>query len=469
MAITIVQQPYSRVTPTAGSATAAVLFSRSKLVTTVSSNNISQPNFKYLFQLEENGSQIFESYVSPNPAGDAMFDFSPIVRNRMQAPIQEDNQNTFSIHQAKDNDIETTKCPNNQNIYTLKFGEVYEVDGVLTEFTNLTNFTRLIINGVQDYKDFYSTNGGVVQELIQYSTAFSAPILSQKGFLSKVNDQTFSSLPNNEYYRKLALGSNLKCVATPTRVTDLGRLAWIHDDIYIGNESYSLKYTWFNASNVALVNTIIDLELAANGGQALDSTDATGKVLAAPCHWGSMSQNVGTLIGAYTNALAWEHYTIQLLKSDGNPANYPWVFYKECSGNKNELYQLAWTNGVGFWDYYTFTPKAEHEESVEKKQYSTNVGSYSSANFKIFKYEASTKNYQITPKRSWTLASGKIDENLSMYLKDILKARQVQLIGPDGSILPVIVDTNSTKFFKDRTNNLYDFQIKVTLAQSLEA
>jgi len=56
-----------------------------------------------------------------------------------------------------------------------------------------------------------------------------------------------------------------------------------------------------------------------------------------------------------------------------------------------------------------------------------------------------------------------------MYLKDILKARQVQLIGPDGSILPVIVDTNSTKFFKDRTNNLYDFQIKVTLAQSLEA
>jgi len=469
MAITIVQQPTSRVTLAAGAASAGVLFSRSKLVATVSSNNIAQPNFKYLFQLEENGSQIFESYVSPNPAGDAMFDFSPIVRNRMQAPIQEANGDTHSIHQAKDTAHQVTKCPNNQNIYTLKFGEVYEVDGVLTEFTNLSNITKLIINGAQDFKDFYASDGGIVQEMVEYSTAYIAPVTSQKGFLTKVDDKTFSSLPNNEYYRKLALGSNLKCVATPTRVTDLGRLAWIHDDIYIGNESYSLKYTWFNASNVALVNTIIDLELSSTGGQDLDSTDATGKVLAAPCHWGSMSQNTSTLIGAYTNAIAWEHYTIQLLKSDGNPANYPWVFYKECSGNKNELYQLAWTNGVGFWDYYTFTPKAEHEESVEKKQYSTNVGSYSSANFKIFKYEASTKNYQITPKRSWTLASGKIDENLSMYLKDILKARQVQLIGPDGSILPVIVDTNSTKFFKDRTNNLYDFQIKVTLAQSLEA
>jgi len=467
MAITLIQEPTSRVTPTAGNVGVSLLFSRSKLVTTVSSNNISQPNFKYLFQLEENGSQIFESYTSPNPAGNAMFDFSPIVRNRMQAPIQEVTNNTHSIHSG--NGYQVTKCPNNQNIYTLKFGEVYEVDGVLTEFTNLANISRLIINGAQDYKDFFASDGSVVQEMIQYSSAFLGPVLSQKAFLSKVDDLTFSSLPNNEYYRKLAIGSNLKCVATPTRVTDLGRLAWIHDDIYIANESYSLKYTWYNASNVALVNTIIDLELASNGGQDLDSTDATGKVLAAPCHWGSMSQNIGTLVGAYTNAISWEHYTIQLLKSDGNPANYPWVFYKECSGNKNELYQLAWTNGVGFWDYYTFTPKAEHEESVEKKQYSTNVGSYSSANFKIFKYEASTKNYQITPKRSWTLASGKIDENLSMYLKDILKARQVQLIGPDGSILPVIVDTNSTKFFKDRTNNLYDFQIKVTLAQSLEA
>ena len=469
MAITLIQEPTSRVTPTAGNVGVSLLFSRSKLVTTVSSNNISQPNFKYLFQLEENGSQIFESYTSPNPAGNAMFDFSPIVRNRMQAPIQEANGDTHSIHQAKDTTFQTTKCPNNQNIYTLKFGEVYEVDGVLTEFTNLANISRLIINGAQDYKDFYGSTGAVVQEMIQYSSAFLGPVLSQKAFLSKVDDKTFSSLPNNEYYRKLALGINLKCVATPTRVTDLGRLAWIHDDIYIENESFSLKYTWYNASNVALVNTIIDLELSSTGGQDLDSTDATGKVLAAPCHWGSMSQNTGTLIGAYTNAIAWNHYTIQLLKSDGNVANYPWVFYKECSGNKNELYQLAWTNAVGFWDYYTFTPKAEHEESVEKKQYSTNVGSYSSANFKIFKYEASTKNYQITPKRSWTLASGKIDENLSMYLKDILKARQVQLIGPDGSILPVIVDTNSTKFFKDRTNNLYDFQIKVTLAQSLEA
>ena len=72
MAITIVQQPTSRVTVAAGAASADVLFSRSKLVTTVSSNNIAQPNFKYLFQLEENGSQIFESYVSPNPAGDAV-------------------------------------------------------------------------------------------------------------------------------------------------------------------------------------------------------------------------------------------------------------------------------------------------------------------------------------------------------------------------------------------------------------
>ena len=61
MAITIVQSPLSRGTVAAGAGNVEVLFSRSKLVATVSSNNIAQPNFKYLFQLEENGSQIFES------------------------------------------------------------------------------------------------------------------------------------------------------------------------------------------------------------------------------------------------------------------------------------------------------------------------------------------------------------------------------------------------------------------------
>jgi len=136
-----------------------------------------------------------------------MFDFSPIVRNRMQAPIQEANGNTHSIHSGKDSAYQATKCPNNQNIYTIKFGEVYEVDGVLTEFTNLSNFSKLIINGAQDYKDFFASEGSVVQNLVEYSSAYIAPVTSQKGFLTKVDDKTFSSLPNNEYYRKLALGS----------------------------------------------------------------------------------------------------------------------------------------------------------------------------------------------------------------------------------------------------------------------
>lgn len=461
MAITLVQQPQAAFNIGAGSSV-NVLLSTSKLVSTYTTNNLAQPNFKFLVQLEENGVQIFEAYVTPNPASALVFDMSPIVKGRMKAPIQEDNTNIYSIHQG--NGVLATKTPNNQNIYELKIGEVYEVASVLTEFPDLHNDTYLIINGAQDYKDFFSSQGDLQQNLQDYSLEYTAPVELKKGFLTHIDSSTYIGTERNDYYRQLS-GSS---IAVPTRETDLGRVAWIHDETYVNNDSTSIKYTWHNSAGTSLATATVDMTSGTNGGQPLNSTDATGKVLATPCHWGSMSQE-GVLIGGFTNALAWDYYTIQLIKADTNVANFEWCFYKECSGNKNELYQLAWTNGVGFWDYYTFTPKAEHEEAVEKKQYSTNVGSYSSADFQIFKYDASTKNYQITPKRSWTLASGKIDENLSIYLKDILKARQVQLIAPDGSVLPVIVDTQSTKFFKDRTNNLYDFQVKVTLAQSIEA
>jgi len=461
MAITIVQQPEGTFNIGSGGVV-SVLFSKAKLVSTYTTSSIAQTNFKYLVQIDENGSQIFEAYVSPNPANALVFDMSPIVRGRLKAPDAMINTGNYSIHRG--NGVLVNKCTDNQNIYTLNIGEVYEVDGVLTEFPDLQSDVFLIINGSQDFKDFFSDLGTVQLNMQEYSCNYIAPVEIKKGFLTNVNKATYIGTESNDYWRVLSGSTTMQ----PTRVTDLGRVAWIHDSTHVNNDVVGAKYSWHNAAGTVLATATIDVTDAAQGGQALNSTSPTGKVQAIPCHWGSMSQE-GVLIGGYTNALDWVYYTIQLIQTNDDIANSKWGFYKECSGNKNELYQLAWTNGVGFWDYYTFTPKAEHEESVEKKQYSTNVGSYSSSNFKIFKYEASTKNYQITPKRSWTLASGKIDENLSMYLKDILKARQVQLIGPDGSILPVIVDTNSTKFFKDRTNNLYDFQIKVTLAQSLEA
>jgi hypothetical protein len=461
MAITLVQQPAGVFNLGAGSS-ADVLFSRAKLVSSYTTSSIAQTNFKYLVQIDENGTQIFEAYVSPNPSNALVFDMSPIVKGRVKAPDAQSNTNNYSIHRG--NGVLVNKCTDNQNIYSLNIGEVYEVDGVLTEFPDLNTNGFLIINGAQDYKDYFSDLGGVQLNLQDYSCNYTAPIELKKGFLTKVNKDTYIGTERNDYWRVLSTSTTM----VPTRVTDLGRMAWIHDSIYVNNDVVGAKYSWFNAAGTQLATATIDVTSATYGGQALNSTDPIGKVQAIPCHWGSMAQE-GLLIGAYTNAYDWTYYTIQLIQTDDNIANSKWGFYKECSGNKNEQYQLAWTNGVGFWDYYTFTPKAEHEESVEKKQYSTNVGSYSSADFQIFKYEASTKNYQITPKRSWTLASGKIDENLSMYLKDILKARQVQLIGPDGSVLPVIVDTQNTKFFKDRTNNLYDFQVKVTLAQSIEA
>ncbi len=134
MAITIVQQPEGTFNIGSGGVV-SVLFSKAKLVSTYTTSSIAQTNFKYLVQIDENGSQIFEAYVSPNPANALVFDMSPIVRGRLKAPDAMINTGNYSIHRG--NGVLVNKCTDNQNIYTLNIGEVYEVDGVLTEFPDL--------------------------------------------------------------------------------------------------------------------------------------------------------------------------------------------------------------------------------------------------------------------------------------------------------------------------------------------
>ena len=75
MAITVEYEAQSLVTTGAG-AQSSVLLSRAKLVSTFSSTSTAQTNFKYLVQVEEDGTEIFKSYVTPNPVGRCMFDLS---------------------------------------------------------------------------------------------------------------------------------------------------------------------------------------------------------------------------------------------------------------------------------------------------------------------------------------------------------------------------------------------------------
>lgn len=198
-----------------------MLLSRGKLVNVYSSSSTAQTNFKYLIQVEEDGTQIFESYVSPNPAGVCMFDLSPIIKERLNAPVIETAGNSQSIHSGEYSTDPFNKCEGGQNIYEIKIGEVYEVSGVLTEFPNLDNHSILAINGHQDYKDSFQTLGIQSQNLVPYSCNYTAPLEIQKGFLSKIEVDTYKQTKNNEYFRDLAGAS----VAVPTRETDLGSIS----------------------------------------------------------------------------------------------------------------------------------------------------------------------------------------------------------------------------------------------------
>lgn len=468
MAITSVQEPAGYFNAGTGGGGLPVILSRGKNIYVATSNNTAQTNFKYLVQIDEDGTQIFEAYVSPNPAGALVFDLSPIVKDRLTSPVVDSEINARSIHNQSNL---VTNCEGGQNFYTVNIGEVYEVAGVLTEFPDLFTHTTITINGHQDYKDYFYSAGDFSYNLFQFSPDYSVPVERQKAFLTNIDANTYKNTPYNNHFLVLSQAK----IAIPTHQTDLGGLAWIHDNGYITSDVQDVTYTWYDDAGTQLATYTGSVVDPANGGQTLASTDPEGKIQAVPCHWGSMSNATSSLIATFTNAFNWTYYTIQLKQSDTNVANDLWCFYKDCNGNKNYtkdfegIYQLAWSNGFGFWDYYTFDTIAKHETSASKKQYSTNVGTYSEAVFNLHPFDTGKKNYQVVPDLMWTLSTKKIDENLSQYLKNIIKAREVQLITPEGDVLPVIVETNATEFYKYKHNKLYDFSIKVKLAQTLLA
>jgi hypothetical protein len=79
-----------------------VYFVRATLVHVATSDETTQTGFKYLFEIEEDGTKIAEAYVTANPAGVGMIDLSPYIRERLSLPEVDPNNNE-SIHSGNYN------------------------------------------------------------------------------------------------------------------------------------------------------------------------------------------------------------------------------------------------------------------------------------------------------------------------------------------------------------------------------
>ena len=446
---------------------------RWKLVHVATSNQTAQPDFKYFFEVEENGTKISEAYVSANPAGVGMIDLASYIKERLSLPFY-DSSDSYSIHNGNNASRYLTSVQGAAGIYEVIAGEVYTSGGVLTEFAGTASSTNelLIINGSFDRHlgDYAVCSAELRQNLKGFTNNVpSSTIEVYSGFLTTVKEDTYTHIPKAMRLAKV-YDSVRRVYPVPTQSTNLGQLAWVHDSSFITNgASENIVIRYYDTSDNLLYTLTIDATSTGNGGQALTSTDADGKIISIPAHEGA--QNNNSLINALRNinASTWDYYIVDLTDSGGSASSHQMLYFKHCYDNRFKHYQIAWDNGVGFFDYYTFELKSEHSDKVEKKYYSTNVGSWEASTFKETPYEHGTIPHQVRREKRYKLSTGKIGEATAEYLRSLVYSRRIDLIDDEGNVCPVILEDQNLTYNVDKSTSMREYTFTFKLANEIEA
>lgn len=463
-------QQLSRVTTAQGNSV-GVYRVRDRLVYRMTSDATTNTDFKYLFRLfNSTNDEIAKAYITANPAGSGMVDISPYVRELVSLPSEDVGGD--HIHKGVNDSDYLTKVEGAAKILKIVPGEVYDDSGTLTEFPDTgEQIFILVFNGAFQLRDKDGTGGAARQDLTPFCSARSVAEVGVKGFLSTVEKDTFSHIPRAEYL-KSEVGAAYAVPLMRQNDKDnnpLGQLAWLHDSTYFDGESNDVEIKYYDDDDNLLYTLTIDATLAASGGQALNAQDEDGKILAVPAYSGSQDNNslISTLRNL--NANAWDYYTIQIV---GNVTGVPplkWVFFNHCADNRFNHYQIAWDNGIGFYDYYTFHLKSEHTKKVETKNYSTNHGTWAAAGYTEQPYDRNTVPYKVKEEQEYKLFTGKIPEATARYLKGILSSRKIDMIDDLGNILPVVCTDSSLTYGVDTTNSMRDYSFTFKLAQYIDA
>lgn len=453
MSITSLAQPLSLVIVSSG-VNVPTHRSRSPIVFEATSDATTNTGFKYLFKLEEDGTEIHKAYVTANPSSRGFFDISPLIRNRVELPSR---LNSNSVHQQSGSTF-YFKVEGAAHIYDVIPGEVYESSGTLTEFPDTGDTkTVLVYYGANKLFERERVTGIDYLDLRDFCAhPLGAP---RKVFLTRIEEETFQHLPETQ--KALSLTSS--DIAVPSTNWNVGGLAWIHDDIYFGQDNITSVEVKYYDEDGSQVSGTLNLPIASLGGQAIDSTDSAGKIMSLHTHIGS-HRNSGWSVPAGA-----EYISFQLRNDGGFYVSKKFVYYRyegDCRFNK---YQLAWDNGIGFYDYYTFNLKAELEDRAEKKNYSTNIGTWSGTTYRQYTEEANTRAYQVNQEKKWKLSTGKVPEEVAEYLKHILTARKIDLIDENGTILPVTLEDTNFTYNKEMSNTMKEYTFTVKLAQYIEA
>jgi hypothetical protein len=407
MAITIDDQPY-QYTPIG-----------QRLMLVARSTNVGNTGFRFVFDF---GS--FQVNVQANAANKGMLDLAPIFREALQHDAGAANEGI---------NFELTSVAN----ISCTIREGWLVDGVFTISASGT----ATIDDVYAFLAEYQVADGYKPDPNTRYALFS----TEKYLLSERTTDT------HKWIEAPSRGLSNDYVYIPTRLTDWGQLYCINNNgLLADNDADILAVTTYDNNNAIIENKFYTLFTSDNGVSRL----------------GAYPPNLINDNLDFTNV---KYYIIQagkeILFPVYTPASRVYCFYIVPDDCRFDNVRLGWANTCGGIDYFNFTKKSELSFNYDRKQYQKVVGTYNEESFGFNTWDRGTTDRYVTTTKGLQINSDWVSVGEFQLLQTLCRSNDVFIINDDGTMTPVLVDTQNFVIKDERYSKVYNVTMNLKYSQ----
>lgn len=434
------------------------------------STNLSNTGFKYVVEIQVGSDTVYKGYHDPNPQGRLIFN----ARKVLETVVTTDKR-THTGAQIHRPTGWFARATNGAAEYTIKVGELYVDSGALTEFLDLANRTRTVVQGQMDGREEYNTAGKIGYNLNPYinDTATAAdryPWLTGRVWnWVRANDATVSNQVLNivnPIVSPLDSSGNTRLIPQiKVRRTDDGVVSFWNapKNTYTqsGEVADRVRIIFYNGQTV--LNTY-NIEISVvNGTRTAEASEVDGRI----AHMALYPAT--TLMATLVNANpTYTRYTAQLRNNaEDAPCSQLIEFVREELPCKNEARRVAWANRFGGYDYFWFEGAAQFNLEADRKTFRKLRGDYSGTSLSVSRYDAERENFYNDVERGYRLVHGGVTVEERILLEQMFASKLVWM-HEDGSWLPVVVENNRIER-NGKQSRYFTAQITLKLAYDANA
>lgn len=379
--------------------------------------------FKYIVEVYDGATKIGTLKVPADPNGYGRADVQGIMESYL-------TKNLGTINTAVTG-VAFEDCSNSYKTFTIKFGEEYEVAGVLTVIMDEDfNKTLITYNGcLPNYRD---------------TITFSAYQVTNK-YLDYVDNSATRKFLTNAAAGSIGKGQEVE-------ITDKGFTYFLNDHLNDEIEKYNL--TTYDSLG-ALLNTFnINNLIGATAKKMLlipSSPDSINNIDSATYITGAPAQPI------ITSSVA--DYSI-VLKGVGQASEVLWFTIKsEC---RYEVRRLEFLNSLGGFDTFNFTKVSRKSEDIERKFYKQNPDDMTSG---VIDYSLTDKvktQYYTKSSPKIRLNSDNISVDVYNWLVELIESPEIYMWENGERIAVQNIQGNWEQKRAD-TDNVFNLEIEIEL------